>query len=172
MNREAAKGPTIPLILGKWEKCWVRREVPNPREVVENAKAISMVTTYTVSTMSEDEGEQRAALKQWLQDRLAEVERERERLTALLEVIDMAAADQPSVEVEPSTGLTLSDVRDALGRDFTDLLDIQVEGTVVVIRRRQFLERAVWDAITEKVRRLNGNWISAGEDSRWEIGRT
>lgn len=128
-----------------------------------------MVTKYNVLTMSEDEVEKRAKLKQWLQDRLAEVERERERISELLEVIDMAATDQPSANVASSTGLTLSDIRDVLSRDFTDLLDIQAEGTVVVIRRRLFLERAVWNAVTERVRSFNGSWISAGEDSRWEI---
>jgi hypothetical protein len=172
MNREAAKRLAIPWILGKWEKCGVQRAVPNPMERGVCAKVLSLATTYTVLTMSEDEGEQRAALRQWLQGRLAEVEQERERIITLLEVLDMAATDRPSAKGAASTRLTLSNVRDALGREFTDLLDIQVEGDVVVIRRRQFLERAVWDEITEKVRRLNGNWISAGEDSRWEIALT
>ena len=128
-----------------------------------------MVTKYNVLTMSEDEVEKRIELKQWLQDRLAKVEQERERISGLLEVIDMAATDQPSANVASSTGLTLSYIRDVLSRDFTDLLDIQAEGTVVVIRRRLFLERAVWNAVTERVRSFNGSWISAGEDSRWEI---
>jgi hypothetical protein len=150
----------------------MQRGVPTPMERGEIAKVISLATTYTALTMSEDEGEQRTALRQWLQERLAEVERERERIITLLEVIDMATTDRPSAEGAASTRLTLSDVRDALGRDVTDMLNIQVDGTVAVIRRRQFLERAVWDGITEKVRRLNGNWISAGEDSRWEIELT
>ena len=71
-----------------------------------------MATTYNVLTMSKDEVEKRIELKQWLQDRLAEVERERERISELLEVIDMAATDQPSANVASSTGLTLNDIRE------------------------------------------------------------
>lgn len=143
--------------------------MPDPIEGDAFAKAISLATTYNLLTMNEDTGEQRTALRQWLQDRLAELDQERERIVTLLEVVDMAATDRPSATGAVRTRLALSDIRDALGQDFADLLDIQLEGTIVVIRRRQFLDRAVWDAITEKVRRLNGSWISAGEDSRWEI---
>lgn len=49
------------------------------------------------------------------------------------------------------------------------VLEFLQEENVIVIRRKQYLERDAWLAINAKDDELNGRWISAGEDSRWEI---
>lgn len=106
-------------------------------------------------------------VKDWLQEEISEVDEE--KLKALLRVIDRALAELPTVEVKPKTGAALAEIKRVFESEVAKFLEFTQRGNVVVIRRIRFLERSVWLAVTEKVRPLNGRWISAGEDSRWEI---
>jgi hypothetical protein len=53
--------------------------------------------------------------------------------------------------------------------DQLEVLEFSQEENVIVIRRKQYLERDTWLAINAKVDEVGGRWMSAGEDSRWEI---
>jgi hypothetical protein len=48
-------------------------------------------------------------------------------------------------------------------------LEFSQEDHAIMIRRKQYLERETWLAVNAKVDEVGGCWISAGEDSRWEI---
>lgn len=119
--------------------------------------------------MSKEEMERLLGVKTWLQEEISDIAGEKERLKTLLRVVDMAMGELPIIEIGPKPELTLAEIKRALGSGFTEFLDFSQKGNVIAIRSKRFLERDVWLAVTDMDRQLNGRWISAGEDSRWEI---
>jgi sugar-specific transcriptional regulator TrmB len=108
-------------------------------------------------------------VKKWLQERLGELKEEKEKLETLLKAIEPTEVEESSTYIEPKMQITINDVKKKLGRELTEVLDFEQKGNIITIRRNRFLDRNVWRSATQKIQEFNGRWISAGEDSRWEI---
>jgi hypothetical protein len=53
-----------------------------------------------------------------------------------------------------------------------EVLKFTEDDNVIAIQLKQHLERDTWRAINAKVDELGGRWVSACEESRWEIPST
>jgi hypothetical protein len=108
-------------------------------------------------------------MRTWLQEALLRNEQDKQQLTTFLSTIDTLLGSQPRAEAEHTPQVTIAEVKRVFDDELLKVLEITQEDPVIVIRRKQFLERDVWLTVNAKVDELNGHWISAGEDSRWEI---
>lgn len=108
-------------------------------------------------------------MRAWLHEALLRNEVDRQKLTAFLEIVNGVLQSPPSTEGEVTSGITVAEAMRVFDDDQLEVLEFSQDKQVIVIRRKQYLERNVWLAINAKVDELDGRWVSAGEDSRWEI---
>jgi hypothetical protein len=109
-------------------------------------------------------------MRAWLHEALMRNEVDKQKLTGFLDIInELLERPPPSMADETTPGVSLADVRRVFDDDQLNVLEFSQEENVIAIRRKQYLERDVWLAINAKVDELGGRWVSAGEDSRWEI---
>ena len=108
-------------------------------------------------------------MRVWLHEALMRNEVDKQKLTAFLEIVNGFLERPPRIEDESQPGITLADVKWVFDNDQLAVLEFEQEENVIVIRRKQYLERETWLAINAKVDELGGRWVSAGEGSRWEI---
>jgi hypothetical protein len=108
-------------------------------------------------------------IKTWLQEYLSKMEQDKQQLNMFIESIDQLVEKEARIEEVPPTTVTLEQVRHVFDDDLLNVLEFSQEGNTIVIQQQQFLERNIWLRINAKVDEINGHWVSAGEDSRWEI---
>ncbi|MCW4041947.1 MAG: hypothetical protein NWE83_14500 [Candidatus Bathyarchaeota archaeon] len=108
-------------------------------------------------------------MRAWLHEALMRNEVDKQKLTAFLEIINGSLEITPPIESESTSGITVAEVMRVFEDDQLEVLEFSQEENVIVIRRKQYLERDMWLAINAKVDEVGGRWTSAGEDSRWEI---
>lgn len=53
--------------------------------------------------------------------------------------------------------------------EWVEDVDITEEDSSVVVVPKSFLEKDVWYKINDALKSLNGEWVSAGKESRWII---
>jgi hypothetical protein len=105
----------------------------------------------------------------WLQESLLRNEVDKLKLTAFLETIDSLLNSTTRTEGESTSEITVAEVKRVFDDELLNVLEFSQEDHVIIIRRKQYLERNTWLAINTKVDELGGRWVSAGENSRWEI---
>jgi hypothetical protein len=108
-------------------------------------------------------------MRVWLHEALMRNEVDKQKLTAFLETVNGLLESPPRTEEESQPEIKLAEVRRVFDDDQLAVLEFSQDGQVIAIRRKQYLERDTWLAINAKVDELGGRWVSAGEDSRWEI---
>ncbi len=104
-----------------------------------------------------------------LHEALLRNEVDRQKLTAFLDIVNGVLERPPPTEGDVTSGITVAEIMRVFDDDQLAVLEFSQDEQVIVIRRKQYLERDVWLAINAKVDELGGRWISAGEDSRWKI---
>jgi hypothetical protein len=108
-------------------------------------------------------------MRAWLHEALLRNEVDRQKLTAFLETVNGLLERPPHPESEVTSGITVAEIRRVFDDEQLAVLEFSQDEHVITIRRKQYLERETWLAINAKVDELTGRWISAGEDSCWEI---
>ena len=108
-------------------------------------------------------------MRAWLHEALMRNEVDKQKLTAFLETVNGLLKRPPPTEDTSAPEITLAEVKRVFDDDQLAVLEFAQEDQVIVIRRKQYLERDTWLAINAKVDEVGGHWISAGENSRWEI---
>jgi hypothetical protein len=108
-------------------------------------------------------------MRAWLHEALLRNEVDKQKITAFLEIINELLERPPPTESESISGITVAEVKRVFDDDQLAVLEFSQEEHAISIRRKQYLERDTWLAINAKVDEVGGRWISAGEDSRWEI---
>ena len=108
-------------------------------------------------------------MRAWLHEALLRNEVDKQKLTAFLETINALLEHPPRTEDKVTTKITSAEIMRVFNDDQLDVLEFSQEEHVIVIQRKQYLERETWLAINAKVDEVGGRWISAGENSRWEI---
>jgi len=63
----------------------------------------------------------------------------------------------------------ISNIREAIGPDITKLLEFEPKIDKLIIKRKRYLDTSQWTTVNYAVRKLGGEWISAGKDSHWKI---
>jgi hypothetical protein len=119
--------------------------------------------------MTADIGDELANMRAWLHEALMRNEVDKQKLTAFLELVNGLLETPPQSEDVSISGVTVAEVRRVFDDDQLTVLEFSQEENIITIRRKQYLERDTWLAINAKVDEVGGRWISAGEDSRWEI---
>ena len=119
--------------------------------------------------MSTEITDELVKMRAWLHEALLRNEVDKQKLTAFLETINGLLESPPRTEGEITSGVTVAEVMRVFEDDQLEVLEFSQDENVITIRRKQYLERDTWLAITAKVDEVGGRWISAGEDSRWEI---
>lgn len=119
--------------------------------------------------MDEETVNELMKIKNWLQDYLSKLEHDKDQLMTFIESIDTLVEKEVRIEEIPPTSATLAEVRRVFNEELLNVLAFSQEGNTVIIRRQQYLERDTWLTVNAKVDELQGRWISAGEESRWEI---
>ena len=108
-------------------------------------------------------------MRAWLHEALLRNEVDKQKLTAFLDIVNGFLERPSHIEDESPLQIALAEVMRVFDDDQLAVLEFTQEQNVVVIRRKQYLERDTWLAINAKVDEVGGRWVSAGEDSRWEI---
>jgi hypothetical protein len=108
-------------------------------------------------------------IKTWFQKYLSKMEQDKQQLNMFIEFIDKLVEKEARTDEVPPTTVTLEQVRCVFDDDLLNVLEFSQEGNTIIIQQQQFLERNIWLRINAKVDGINGHWVSAGEDSRWEI---
>ncbi len=108
-------------------------------------------------------------MRAWLHEALMRNEVDKQKLTAFLETVNGLLESPPRAEDESQPEIALAEVKRVFDDEQLALLEFSQEDQIIVIRRKQYLERETWLAVNAKVDEVGGRWISAGEDSRWEI---
>jgi len=108
-------------------------------------------------------------IKTWFQKYLSKMEQDKQQLNMFIESIDKLVEKEARTDEVPPTTVTLEQVRRVFDDDLLNVLEFSQEGNTIIIQQQQFLERNIWLRINAKVDGINGHWVSAGEDSRWEI---
>jgi hypothetical protein len=108
-------------------------------------------------------------MRAWLHEALMRNEVDKQKLTAFLETVNTLLKSPQPTESESRPEIPLAEVKRVFDDCQLEVLEFSQEDQVIVIRRKQYLERDTWLAINAKVDELGGRWMSAGEDSRWEI---
>lgn len=111
-------------------------------------------------------------MRAWLHEALLRNEVDKQKLTAFLDIVNGLLERPQPIEGEVTSGITVAEIMRVFDDDQLKVLEFTQEGNVIVIRRKQYLERETWLAINAKIDEIGGRWISAGEDSRWEISIT
>ncbi len=119
--------------------------------------------------MDEETVNELMKIKTWFQEHLSKMEQDKQQLNRFIESIDKLVEKEARTEELPPTTVTLEQVRRVFDDDLLNVLDFSQEGNTIIIQQQQFLERTIWLRINTKVDEINGHWVSAGEDSRWEI---
>ena len=86
---------------------------------------------------------------------------DKQKLTAFLELINGLLESTPRTEDESQPEITLAEVKRVFDDDHLNVLEFSQKDQVIIIRRKQYLERNSWLAINAKVGELGGRWISA-----------
>jgi hypothetical protein len=108
-------------------------------------------------------------MRAWLHESLMRNEVDKQKLTAFLEIINGLLESPSPTEDISQPEIDLAEVMRVFEDDHLEVLEFSQAENVIAIRRKQYLERDTWLTINAKVDELGGRWISAGEDSRWEI---
>ena len=111
-------------------------------------------------------------MRAWLHEALLRNEVDKHKLTAFLETINKSLKSPPQSEDASTSEITVAEIKQVFDNDQLEVLEFSQVANIIAIRRKQYLERDMWLAINTKVDELGGRWISAGEDSRWEISTT
>jgi hypothetical protein len=111
-------------------------------------------------------------MRAWLHEALMRNEVDKQKLTAFLDIVNGFLASPPCTEGDVASGITFAEIMRVFDDDQIEVLEFSQDENIIVIRRKQYLERDVWLAINATVDEVGGRWISAGEDSRWEISIT
>jgi hypothetical protein len=119
--------------------------------------------------MTADIRDELGNMRAWLHEALMRNEVDKQKLTAFLETINALLESTPRTEDISTTRITVAEVKRVFDDDHFTVLEFSHEENIITIRRKQYLERDTWLAINAKVDEVGGRWISAGEDSRWEI---
>lgn len=119
--------------------------------------------------MNAEISDELAKMRAWLHEALLRNEVDKRKLTAFLDIITGVLETPPRTEDEFTSGITVAEIMRVFDDDQLDVLEFSQGENIIVIRRKQFLERDTWLAINAKVDEVGGRWISAGEASRWEI---
>jgi hypothetical protein len=108
-------------------------------------------------------------MRAWLHEALMRNEVDKQKLTAFLETVNGLLKRPPRTDETSRPEINLAEVKRMFDDDHLAVLEFAQVDQVIVIRRKQYLERDTWLAINAKVDEMGGQWISAGENSRWEI---
>ena len=119
--------------------------------------------------MTADIRDELTNMRAWLHEALMRNEVDKQKLTAFLEIVNGVLERPPPTESEVTTEVSVAEVMRVFDDDQLAVLEFSQEDQVIAIRRKQYLARDTWLAINSKVDEIGGRWISAGEDSRWEI---
>jgi len=63
----------------------------------------------------------------------------------------------------------ISNIREKIGPDITKLLELEPKMDKLLVKRKRYLDTNQWACVNNAIRKLGGEWISAGKDSHWEI---
>lgn len=108
-------------------------------------------------------------MRAWLHEALMRNEVDKQKLTAFLDIVNGFLQRPPPTKGDVASGITVAEIMRVFDDDQLAVLEFSQDENVIAIRRKQYLERDVWLAINAKVDEVGGRWVSAGEDSRWEI---
>jgi hypothetical protein len=88
---------------------------------------------------------------------------------AILDIITAFFEGKYRAEAMFHPGTATAEIHRVFDDDQLDVLEFTNDDNVVTIRQKQHLDLDTWLAIDAKVGELGGRWVSAGEDSRWEL---
>ena len=111
-------------------------------------------------------------MRAWLHEALLRNKVDKQKLTAFLETIDGLLESTTRAERKSISRVTVAGVKRVFDDDLLAVLEFSHKEDIIVIRRKQFLERETWLTVNAKVDEVGGGWISAGENSRCEIPTT